>query len=97
MHDGDDGHIDGFCWTRVHPVGEVEDLDGRVGEIWVIGVDPQRHRSGLGAALVAAGLDHLSALGLSVAMLFTEESNVAARRMYERMGFHLHERRGGYR
>jgi mycothiol synthase len=90
VHDGDDGVLDGFCWTRVH-------TDRQLGEIWVIGAHPDRHGSGLGAALVAAGLDHLHERGLRTVTLFTEAENRPARRMYDRMGFALHETRGGYR
>jgi mycothiol synthase len=90
VHDGDDGVLDGFCWTRVH-------TDRHLGEIWVIGAHPDRQRSGLGAALVAAGLDHLHDRGLRTVTLFTEAENRPARRMYDRMGFALHETRGGYR
>lgn len=104
--DDDDGNraggsaLDGFCWTRVHTADE-PDLraagDPALGEIWVIAVDPGHHRRGLGPALVAAGLDHLAGLGLGTAMLYTEEDNLPARRMYDRMGFTVSARRGGYR
>jgi len=86
--------LDGFCWTRVHPAGDMGPEP--VGEIWVIAAHPWAHGAGLGAALVVAGLDHLAAAGLRTATLFTEEANQPARRMYDRLGFHLHERRGGY-
>ena len=107
VHQGDDDRLDGFCWTRVHPRGDpaADDAgandsgvgDPTLGEIWVIAAHPERHGTRLGPALVAAGLDHLSDRGLRTAVLYTEEDNLPARRMYERMGFSVHERRGGYR
>lgn len=92
--------IDGFCWTRIHPADDPEQSttgDPALGEIWVIATDPVRRGHRLGPALVVAGLDHLAASGLHTAMLYTEEDNLAARRMYDRLGFAVHERRGGYR
>jgi mycothiol synthase len=84
VHDGAGGALDGFCWTRVHPA---TDADPALGEIYVIAADPDRHRPGLGRALTAAGLDHLTSIGLEVGMLYVEATNTAALRLYERMGF----------
>jgi mycothiol synthase len=100
VHEGPDGRLDGFCWTRIHPADDLmvatED-DPDLGEIYAIAAHPNRHGTGLGSALVLAGLDHLHREGLGIAILYTEEANDAARSMYDRLGFHLHERRGGYR
>lgn len=94
VHDDPDGRVDGYCWTRVHPaIG----TDPALGEISAIAATPSRHGTGLGSALVVAGLDHLHREGLAVGMLFAEEDNEPAHRMYERLGFSVHERRGGYR
>ncbi|MCZ7630430.1 MAG: GNAT family N-acetyltransferase [Microthrixaceae bacterium] len=105
VHDSEDpalgdGHIDGFCWTRVHPADEPDIAaagDPALGEIWVIATDPAVHGTRLGPAMVVAGLDHLAERGLRVANLFTEEDNRAALSMYARLGFTVHQRRGGYR
>ena len=99
VHEGDDGEIDGFCWTRVHEETDPDVIaagDPALGEIWVIGAHPDRHGTRLGPSLVVAGLDHLAEDGLGTAVLYTEEGNEPARRMYDRLGFHVHERRGGY-
>ncbi len=72
--------IAGFCWTKVHPE------DG-MGEIYVIGVDPSRRGSGLGRALVVAGLGSLASRGVTTGMLFVDAANEAAVRLYESLGF----------
>jgi mycothiol synthase len=93
VHDGEDGRIAGCCWTRVHP-GD----GGRpaVGEIYVIAADPDRHGTGLGRALVLAGLDHLAKEGLGTAMLYVESDNAPAIRLYERLGFTVHHSDAAY-
>lgn len=78
------GGLDGFCWTKVHPA----DATGpAAGEIYVIGVDPDAAGRRLGAALVAAGLDHMVAAGLTRVLLYVDAGNAPARRLYDRLGF----------
>jgi mycothiol synthase len=71
----------GFHWTKVHP--------DSVGEVYVLGVDPGGHRRGLGGALTIAGLEYLAGRGLDTVMLYADESNVAAVRLYRRLGFEV--------
>jgi mycothiol synthase len=67
----------GFHWTKVHPDG--------VGEVYVIGVDPGAQGSGIGRALLAAGLRHL--VDAPEVVLYVEAANTGAVRLYESYGF----------
>jgi mycothiol synthase len=76
----------GFCWTKVHaadPPREPEPL----GEIYVIGADPERQGLGLGRGLVVAGLAALHERGIRTGMLFVDAANEPAVRLYEKLGF----------
>jgi mycothiol synthase len=93
-----DGQMAGFHWTKVHPPqaadpgarashGLAASAKPGVGEVYVVGVDPAEQGSGLGRALTLAGLHHLRDLGLETAMLYVDEDNTAAIRMYKALGF----------
>ena len=82
------GAMRGFHWTKVH--------HDRLGEVYVLGVDPAAQGSGLGRALTAAGLHHLQQRlghaggeppGEPEVILYAESDNVAALKTYEALGF----------
>ncbi|MGF1597345.1 MAG: mycothiol synthase [Acidimicrobiales bacterium] len=83
-----EGRLAGFCWTKIHPA-RVEDGErsSELGEIYVIGIDPDFHGQGLGAPMTAAGLRWMSDHGQSTGMLYVEADNVPAIKTYERLGF----------
>ena len=87
------GELSGFCWTKAHPPLAP---DPALGEIYVIGVDPSHRGEGLGPAFVLAGLDHLASVGLTVGNLYVDADNGPARRLYDRLGFAIHQRRRVY-
>jgi mycothiol synthase len=86
-----EGRLLGFHWTKVHTD------QARLGEVYVLGVDPSAQGRGLGQALTSVGIASLAerlagptAPGEPTVMLYVESDNVAALRTYERLGFTIY-------
>ena len=99
-----DDRLVGFHWTKVHgghggdtPHEHDEDHPEHehhdhppIGEVYVVGVDPDEQGRGLGPYLTLVGLHSLARRGLSEVLLYVDESNTAAVKTYERLGFTRH-------
>lgn len=84
-------------WVAEHngtPVGFVSVVlhrDDRMGEIYMIAVDPEHQRKGVGRALIEHAADWMREAGMEVAMVETggDPGHAAARRMYTKTGFQV--------
>jgi len=76
-----DGKLAGFHWTKIHG------SPPEIGEVYVVGVDPAGQGGGLGRALTMTGLHYLRSRGLPEVMLYVDEDNTLAIRLYESLGF----------
>jgi mycothiol synthase len=75
----------GFHWMKQH--------SDTTGEVYVLGVDPDASRRGLGKALLRAGLIHLrDDLGLAEVILYVEGDNDPAVGLYVLNGFDVMNR-----
>ena len=85
--DDADESLLGFHWTKVHTVSS----GARVGEVYVVGVDPAAQGRGLGRVLTTLGLAHLQRrlghLPDPAVLLYVESDNVVAVRTYQGLGF----------
>ncbi|MFF1635942.1 mycothiol synthase [Leifsonia sp. NPDC058248] len=77
------GRLVGYDWVKVEPRASE-------GEIYVLGVDADVARRGLGRALLQAGLTRLADRGCERAGLYVEADNAAAVRLYRSAGFAEH-------
>lgn len=80
----DTSRLLGFHWTKVHAP---ENGNPALGEVYVVGIDPDAQGRGLGRVLTLAGLHHLRDRGLGTVLLYVEGDNDAALHTYERLDF----------
>ena len=78
------GEIIGFCWTKIH---QDRVNEGDIGEIYVLGVDPSAHSSGLGKALTLTALRYFQSKEIKESMLYVDADNHAALILYKKLGF----------
>jgi mycothiol synthase len=79
----------GFHWTKEH--------NPRLGEVYVLGVSPQAQGLHLGSALLIAGLNWLTERGVEDVLLYVDDDNIVAMRLYERYGFAKYDQDVQYR
>jgi ribosomal protein S18 acetylase RimI-like enzyme len=74
----------GFVAVRLHK-------SDTMGEIYMIAVNPDAQKYGIGAALTSFALERMREAGMAVAMVETggDPGHAPARRTYERQGFRL--------
>jgi mycothiol synthase len=77
----------GYHWTKVHPGTDGPRGAEAMGEVYVLGVDPAAQGMKLGQLLLDAGLLYLAGLSLNTVLLYVDESNSAAVRLYRKLGF----------
>lgn len=72
----------GFVAVKLHPAD-------RMGEVYMVAVDPAAQRFGVGTALLEHALGWIKGAGMAVAMVATggDPGHAPARRTYERLGF----------
>ncbi|SDS11429.1 mycothiol synthase [Brevibacterium siliguriense] len=80
-----DGEVIGFHQTKITDT----ETEGRLGEVYVVGVDPRIHAKGVGKALTIEGMRRMVADGAETIELYVESDNAPALGLYERLGFHV--------
>ena len=78
------GSTVGFVAVKLHS-------ESSMGEIYMVAVDPDHQRRGIGTALMKFALDWMKVAGMSVAMVETggDPGHAPARCTYEKLGFGL--------
>jgi mycothiol synthase len=85
----DDGTFASYCICWLDPVS-------KIGEFEPVGTRAAYRGKGLGKALMLAGLRRLKAAGMHTAIVYTNSSNEAARKLYESVGFEVYNRSYDY-
>ena len=85
-----DGTMLGYHWTKQHPPAEPGEPP--LAEVYVFGIAPAAQGRGLGRVLLDVGLRHLAAGPARDVVLYVEQANASALRLYQRDGFALDRR-----
>ncbi len=74
----------GFVAVKLHP-------EDTMGEIYMVAVEPDFQRKGIGSALIEYALNWMKSAGMSIAMVETagDSGHATARHTYEKAGFEL--------
>jgi ribosomal protein S18 acetylase RimI-like enzyme len=77
--------VTGFVATRI------TDSERLIGEVWMLAVDPNWQRQGIGLALTTFATERLREAGMRIAMIDTggDPGHAPARRVYERAAYTL--------
>lgn len=80
------GHVIGYVYAGIEARSwkELRDVAGFVHDVLV---DDDARGRGIGARLIAAAAEWLTARGVPRVMLWTAERNATAQRLFERLGF----------
>ncbi|WP_250126836.1 GNAT family N-acetyltransferase [Chroococcidiopsis sp. CCMEE 29] len=80
----DAGLTVGFVAVKLH-------LEDKMGEIYMVAVDPDFQGQGIGTALMKFAIARMQESGMSIAMVETggDPGHASARRTYEKLGFGL--------
>lgn len=71
-----------YNWTQ-----RIENSHGHVGFVAMTGVHPSYRGSGLGTAIVVAGMEHLLSRGVNAVELEVDAENTPARELYLKLGY----------
>jgi mycothiol synthase len=81
LAEAEDGRLVGAHWMKRRGDG--------VGEVYNLAVEPAARGTGVGATLLAAGVEHLAARGMHEVLLWVDLANERAVRLYGTFGFAL--------
>ena len=81
--------IIGYCWVEISSSGEDQEL---IGEIHMIGADPDYQGKGIGRKVLLAGLSYLRDKSVNTAFLSVDSENQSALLLYESVGFELYRK-----
>ncbi|MFC2068169.1 GNAT family N-acetyltransferase [Chloroflexota bacterium] len=76
----------GYCWTRTVCKADSEE---RIGQVLMLGVNPDYQCRGVGKGVLLAGLSHMKDKGLQFVELTLDNKNKAAYNLYLSVGFKI--------